>query len=153
MFTQLFTQFWAGLSGQRRDQVIHYQYRADWACRTLRGIDEQIAKAERPLPARPPSSATGSSTWPAAPAPSTGPRRPRPSRGGLKGYVTNLATCPDGTPVTAQFVIDAYHRLVQIEKSFRMSKHDLQAPPIYHRQRDSTDAHLTIMFSALAVSH
>jgi hypothetical protein len=41
---------------------------------------------------------------------------------GLKGYVTNLAACPDGTPVTAEFVIDAYHRLFQIEKSFQMSK-------------------------------
>jgi transposase len=48
-------------------------------------------------------------------------------------------------------VIDAY-RLFQIEKSFRMSKHDLQARPIYHRQRDSIDAHLTIVFAALAVS-
>ena len=28
---------------------------------------------------------------------------------GLKGYVTNLAACPDGTPVTANFVIGSYH--------------------------------------------
>jgi len=53
--------------------------------------------------------------------------------------------------VTAEFVIDAYHRLFQIEKSFRMSKHDLQARPIYHHQRDSIEAHLTIVFAALAV--
>ena len=26
---------------------------------------------------------------------------------GLKGYVTNLAACHDGTPVTAEFVIGA----------------------------------------------
>ena len=31
----------------RRDQVIYYQYRADRARRTLRGIDEQVAKAEK----------------------------------------------------------------------------------------------------------
>ena len=37
---------------------------------------------------------------------------------GLKGYLTNLAACPDGTPVTPEFVVDAYHRLIQIEKSF-----------------------------------
>jgi hypothetical protein len=49
-------------------------------------------------------------------------------------------------------VIDAYHRLFQIEKSFRMSKHDLQARPIYHHQRESIEAHLTIVFAALAVS-
>jgi hypothetical protein len=71
---------------------------------------------------------------------------------GLKGYVTNLAACPNGTPVTAQFVIDAYHRLIEIEKSFRMSKHDLAARPIYRRKRDPIEAHLTIVFAALAVS-
>jgi hypothetical protein len=49
-------------------------------------------------------------------------------------------------------VIGAYHRLFQIEKSFRMSKHDLKARPVYHHKRDSIDAHLTIVFAALAVS-
>ena len=34
---------------------------------------------------------------------------------GLKGYVTNLAACPDGTPVTPEFVIGSYHRLFEIE--------------------------------------
>jgi hypothetical protein len=33
-----------------------------------------------------------------------------------------------------------------------MSKHDLQARPICHHQRDSSEAHLTIVFAALAVS-
>ena len=70
---------------------------------------------------------------------------------GLKGYVTNLAACPDGTPVTAEFVISSYHELWNIEKSFRMSKSDLQARPVYHRKRDSIEAHLTIVFAALAV--
>src|SRR5205814_9725684 len=56
------------------------------------------------------------------------------------------------TPITAEFVIGAYHRLSGIEKSFRMSKSDLQARPIYHRKRDSIEAHLTIVFAALAVS-
>ena len=36
---------------------------------------------------------------------------------GIKGYVTNLRACPDGTPVTADFVIGAYHRLFEIETS------------------------------------
>ena len=54
--------------------------------------------------------------------------------------------------MTAEFVIGAYHRLFEIEKSFRMSKHDLQARPIYHHQRDSIEAHLTVVFAALAVS-
>jgi hypothetical protein len=33
-----------------------------------------------------------------------------------------------------------------------MAKSDLQARPIYHRTRDSIEAHLTIVFAALAVS-
>jgi hypothetical protein len=33
-----------------------------------------------------------------------------------------------------------------------MSKSDLQARPIYHRTRDSIEAHLTIVFAALAIS-
>ena len=46
----------------------------------------------------------------------------------------------------------AYHQLWQIEKSFRMSKRDLRARPIYHHKRDSIEAHLTIVMAALAVS-
>jgi transposase len=65
---------------------------------------------------------------------------------GIKGYHTNLAN------PTAEFVIGAYHQLWHIEKSFRMSKHDLQARPIYHRTRESIDAHLTIVLAALAVT-
>jgi hypothetical protein len=43
-----FTQPWpAGPADQRRDQVIYYQYKADRARRALRGIDEQVAKAEK----------------------------------------------------------------------------------------------------------
>jgi len=49
-------------------------------------------------------------------------------------------------------VLGAYHQLWQIEKSFRMSKTDLRARPIYHHQRDSIEAHLTIVFAALAVT-
>ncbi len=48
---------------------------------------------------------------------------------GLKGYITNL---PEPS---AEFVIGAYHRLFEIERSFRMSKHDLAARPIYHHKR------------------
>jgi transposase len=73
--------------------------------------------------------------------------RPQIRRRDKKGYTTNL------TSQTPQFVIDAYHQLWRIEKSFRMSKHDLQARPIYHHKRESIEAHLTIVFAALAVSH
>jgi transposase len=49
-------------------------------------------------------------------------------------------------------VLGAYHQLWQVEKSFRMSKTDLRARPIYHHKRESIEAHLTIVFAALAVS-
>lgn len=65
---------------------------------------------------------------------------------GIKGYVTNIA---DPTP---EFVIGSYRRLLQIEKSFRMAKSDLAARPIYHHTRESIEAHLSIVFAALAVS-
>ena len=66
---------------------------------------------------------------------------------GWKGYTTNLTTA------SSEFVIDAYHQLWHIKKSFRMSKHDLQARPIYHHIRESIEAHLSIVVAALAISH
>ena len=49
-------------------------------------------------------------------------------------------------------MIGAYHQLWQVEKAFRMSKSDLKARPIFHHKRESIDAHLTIVFAALAVA-
>lgn len=44
----ILTQPWAaGPADQRRDQTIYYQYKADRARRSLHGIDEQVAKAEK----------------------------------------------------------------------------------------------------------
>jgi len=44
----VFIQPWpAGPKDKRRDQIIYYSYKADRARRTLRGIDEQVAKAAR----------------------------------------------------------------------------------------------------------
>ena len=66
---------------------------------------------------------------------------------GIKGYETNLVDLgPDE-------VIDAYRQLFRIEKAFRMSKSDLKARPVYHRLKDSIDAHLTIVMAAMAVGH
>ena len=67
---------------------------------------------------------------------------------GLKGYVTNL---PHRT-MDGAAVIAAYHDLWQVEKSFRMAKSDLRARPIFHHERDAIEAHLTVVFAALAVS-
>jgi hypothetical protein len=51
----VFVQPWPpGPNETRREQVIYYQYRADRARRTLRSIDEQIAKAERAVAGKTP---------------------------------------------------------------------------------------------------
>jgi len=150
---QVLTQPWpAGPASKRRDQVNYYQYRHDRARRTLRGIDEQVAKAEKAVAGKVPVKRNRFIQLSGG-AKSVNRELEAKTRGlaGLKGYVTNLRACPDGTPVTADFVIGAYHRLFEIE-SFRMSKHDLQARPIYRHQRESIEAHLSIVFAALAVS-
>ena len=49
-------------------------------------------------------------------------------------------------------VIASYHDLWRVEQSFRMSKTDLRARPMFVRTRDAIEAHLTIVFTALAVS-
>ncbi|WP_332603744.1 IS1634 family transposase, partial [Arthrobacter sp. S2(2024)] len=67
---------------------------------------------------------------------------------GLKGYVTNI---PLGV-MPAGEVIASYHDLWHVEQSFRMSKTDLRARPMFHRTRDAIEAHLTIVFTALALS-
>jgi transposase len=127
--------------------VIFYQYRADRARRTLRGIDEQVAKAEKAVAGK---IAVKRNRFIALAGGTKSVNRELEATAralaGLKGYTTNL---PNPDP---EFVIGAYHQLWRIEKSFRMSKHDLRARPIYHHKRESIDAHLTIVFAALAVT-
>jgi DDE family transposase len=67
---------------------------------------------------------------------------------GLKGYVTNI----DLTVMPAAEVISSYHDLWRVEQSFRMSKSDLAARPMFARTREAIEAHLTIVFTALALS-
>ncbi len=67
---------------------------------------------------------------------------------GLKGYVTNIPA--DLMP--ASEVIGSYHELWHVEASFRMSKTDLRARPIFHHTREAIEAHLTIVFTALALA-
>ncbi|MFC9769580.1 hypothetical protein [Rhodococcus jostii] len=49
-------------------------------------------------------------------------------------------------------VIAKYHDLWHVEQSFRMSKTDPRARPMFHHTRESIEAHLTIVFTALAVA-
>ncbi len=67
---------------------------------------------------------------------------------GLKGYISNI---PVGL-MTAGEVIGNYHDLWHVEQSFRMSKTDLRARPMFHHTKDAIETHLTIVFAALAVS-
>jgi hypothetical protein len=67
---------------------------------------------------------------------------------GLKGYVTNIPV----TLMPAHEVISSYHDLWHVEQSFRMSKTDLRARPMFHHTRDAIEAHLTIVFTALALA-
>jgi hypothetical protein len=138
---QVFTQPWVmGTKTEPRRRTIFYQYRADRARRALRGIDQQIAKAEKAVAGQIPVKRnrfvqlTGGTK-----SINHGLEAKARALAGLKGYVTNLQA------PTAEYVMGAYHQLWQIEKSFRMSKSDLRARPIYHHKRDSIEAHLTIV--------
>ncbi|PIP33007.1 hypothetical protein COY59_01620 [Candidatus Gottesmanbacteria bacterium CG_4_10_14_0_8_um_filter_37_24] len=64
---------------------------------------------------------------------------------GLKGYLTNAIDLADNE------IIVKYSQLWQVEKSFRISKSDLKARPIYHTVKERIEAHLTIVFASLAV--
>jgi transposase len=114
----------------------------------LSGIDEQVAKAERAVDGHAPVKRNRYIQLIGA-TKSVNRQLEAKTRAlaGWKGYSTNL------TGQTAEFVINAYHQLWRIEKSFRMSKHDLQARPVYHHIRESIEAHLSIVVVALAVSH
>ena len=67
---------------------------------------------------------------------------------GLKGYVTNMPT----RLMDAAEIVSSYHELWHVEQSFRMSKHDLRARPVFHHTRDAIEAHLTMVMAALAVA-
>lgn len=67
---------------------------------------------------------------------------------GWKGYITNL----DAATMQAAEVVASYHQLWHVEQSFRMSKTDLQARPMFHHTREAIEAHLTVVFTALAVA-
>lgn len=67
---------------------------------------------------------------------------------GWKGYVTNN----EAKTMTAREVVSSYHGLWHVKQSFRMSKTELSARPIFHRTKDAIEAHLTVVFTALALA-
>jgi transposase len=135
-----------GRGTKRITRRVIYQYRKDRASLDLRNIDKLLDKANKML--------SGASEF----------KRNRflkveggtktintelvarsRLKAGIKGYVTDLDIEP-------REVIAAYHQLFEVERSFRMSKSDLKARPVFHRKRDSIEAHLTVVFTALAVA-
>ena len=145
----LFTQpLLMGTQADLRRRTVFYQYSHDRGRRTLKGIDTQVAKAVKAVAGQ---ADVKRNRFVLLTGAKKSVNRDLEAKAralaGLKGYVTNLEN-----PSSA-FVLGAYHQLWQVEKSFRMSKTDLRARPIYHHQRDSIDAHLTIVFAALAVPH
>jgi len=132
---------------QRRRRTI-YQYKTDRARRSMHGIDQQVAKAEKAVAGQ---AAIKRNRFVTLTGGTRTVNRDLESKArtlaGWKPYVTNIL---DADPA---WVIGAYHQLWRIEHAFRMSKHDLQARPIYHYKRESIDAHLGVVFAALAISH
>jgi transposase len=64
---------------------------------------------------------------------------------GIKGYLTN-------TSLDENTIIDRYHDLWRIEKSFRVTKSDLEARPIFLQLDKTITCHLIIVFAGLAIS-
>lgn len=63
---------------------------------------------------------------------------------GLKGYITNAN-------LDKEQIIENYRHLWQIEKAFRIAKHDLRIRPVYHRLQRRIEAHICISFVAYKV--
>ncbi len=126
-------------------QRIIYQYREKRAALDIHNIEKQIAKAEKII--------SGKTTAKKAKFVSIKTKEKKLNQAlidkakalaGIKGYVTNLA-------IADEQVIASYHQLWHVEQSFRMSKSDLKARPIFHHKRDSIEAHLTIVLASLAI--
>ena len=140
-------RFTMGPNADIRRRIVHYQYKADRARRTLHGIDVQVTKAQKAVAGKTPIKRNRFVRL-EGDTPSVNRQLEAKARmlAGWKPYVTNML---DTDP---QFVIGSYHRLWHVEHAFRMSKHDLKARPIYHHKHESIDAHLAIVLTALAIS-
>lgn len=66
---------------------------------------------------------------------------------GIKGYFTNI---PEAALSNEQ-IVKHYHGLWHVEQTFRMSKSDLKARPIFHHTHDAIRAHIIICFMALMI--
>ena len=123
-----------------------YQYRAKRAALDKRSIEKQVVKARKVLNGQIPTTRTKFLSVVAKKKQLNQKLIDKAmALVGVKGYVTNL-DIPD------EQVIAYYHQLFQVEATFRMAKSDLRARPIFHQTREAIEAHLTIVFAALAIS-
>jgi hypothetical protein len=149
---QVFTEPWPATSSEKArgipDRVIYYQYRRDRARRTVRGIDEQVAKAQRAVDGHAPVKRNRFIKLTGA---TKSVNRDLEAKARGRARIEGMHHQPHqpGTGVRHR----AYHQRWRTEMSFRMSEHDLQARPVYHHKRQSIEARLTIVFATLAVSH
>ena len=157
-----------GTKAKPRPAVVYYQYRAKRAKRDLKGIDKTLAKARRAAAGLEPVKKNRFLVVDGAQVSvNEALVADAQARAGLRAYITDLPYRPEAgagpfplpEPAReterllshADHVIGAYHELWHVEAAFRMSKHDLAARPAWHFQKDSINAHLTIVFAALAV--
>ena len=133
------------IASKRAKRRVIYQYRAKRARLDLLNIEKALAKAEK-MVAGQIEAKRNRFLKISRSSKEINHELVRTSRekAGIKGYVTNLDIAPSE-------IIDAYHQLFKVEKAFRMAKTDVKARPVFHHQRDSIEAHLTIVFAALAV--
>jgi hypothetical protein len=150
----VFTQPWpAGPKDKRRDQVIYCTCKADRARRALHGIDEQVTKGREGCRRAGPGQAQ-----PVHPARGSGQER-QPRAGGAStdaGGNQGLQDGPGDLPGRGTRHRGLRHRLISPPLRNREEFQDVKVgpagPPVFHRKRDSIEAHLTIVFAALAVS-
>jgi transposase len=138
-----------GTGTKQRQRRVVYQYSFKRSKRDTKTINAQISKAEKIAAGKAPLTKTRFLKVSGAAKELNQATIDRARQlAGLKGYVTNL----DPAVMDGAAVIATYHDLWQVEASFRMTKSDLKARPIFHHEREAIQAHLTVVFAALAVS-
>lgn len=133
------------VTGREKYKII-YQYRAKRAALDIKNIEEQLTKARRIVSGQAPVKRNRFVSLK-----TQGKKLNQAlidkayALAGIKGYVTDLDLSPEK-------IIEAYHQLFEVEASFRMAKSDLKARPIFHHKREAIEAHLTVVFTSLAIS-
>ena len=87
-------------------------------------------------------------------------KRLSPSKRKAKSKLVDGQVTTDWNKTLTQFTTAYLNRINlnltqntgQAQQSFRMSKHDLRARPVFHHTRDAIEAHLTMVMASLAVA-